>query len=333
MLSIALLLAASAASCERLANLSLAGTTITSARLVSPGAFRPPPGGPPAPAELFTAYHRLPSFCRVQAVVAPSPDSHIELEVWLPASHWNGKLLGAGNGGYGGSISYFRLGEALNSGYAAASTDTGHKGGPRDVEWSAGHPEKQTDFDERAIHEMTVVAKAAIRAFYGRPPDHAYFNSCSNGGRQGLIEAERHPADYDGFLAGAPAIEMGFQTFVTGALDAFRKRGGKLIIYHGGEDAPQPSIDYYKKIERAREFTQLYVVPGMAHCGSGPVPNDIGQYLRPNADSRHSLLKALERWVERGVAPKSVIATQYKVDGDRRSGVLRTRVLYPFANR
>ena len=328
-LSLALSLAVSAASCNDLAKLTVAGTTITSAQLVSRGAFRPPAAGRAPSVEMFSAFDRLAPFCRVQAVAAPSPGSHIELEVWLPASGWNGKLLGAGNGGYGGSISYFRLGEAIDSGYAGAATDTGHKAAAStDATWAAGHPDAQDDFDHRAVHAMTVLAKAAIRELYGKPPDHSYFNACSNGGRQGLMEAERYPNDYDGILAGAPAIRFGFRTFLTGDLDAFRKRGGKLILYHGGNDRPQRSIDYSKKLQR--DFAQLYIVPGMGHCGSGPVPNDVGQWLRPGADPKHSLLKALERWVERGVAPDRVVATQYKTDGDAASGVLRRKTLLPY---
>src|SRR5205085_11602537 len=115
--------------------------------------------------------------------------------------------IGVGNGGFGGSFDYTRLGEALNAGYATASTDTGHKGSSTDSQWSVGHAQRQIDFDYRSIHRMTVVAKAVIRSFYGRATEHSYFNSCSNGGRQGLMEAERYPADYEGIMAGAPAID------------------------------------------------------------------------------------------------------------------------------
>src|SRR5436190_18209314 len=148
---------ANAAPCDSLMKLQLANTTITNARIVSPGAFHMRPRQRRS-VEVFTAFNRLPAFCRVQATISPSPDSHIEVEVWLPATGWNGKFLGVGNGGFGGSLSYFRLGEAINSGYAGGSTDTGHKGSSRDSEWSVGHPEKQIDFDYRAVHEMTVVA-------------------------------------------------------------------------------------------------------------------------------------------------------------------------------
>ncbi|HKS21783.1 MAG TPA: tannase/feruloyl esterase family alpha/beta hydrolase [Thermoanaerobaculia bacterium] len=323
------------ASCDDLRRLHLANTTLD-ARIVEAGQFRLPPGGRRPSIEFFTAFDRLPPFCRVQAVLTPSPDSHIEVEVWLPASGWNGKYLGVGNGGFGGSFNYFRLGDAINNGYAVASTDTGHKGSDRDSQWAAGHPEKQTDFDYRSIHEMTVMAKSLIRAFYGKPPEHSYFHSCSNGGRQALMEAQRYPADYDGVMAGAPALHWGFKTFVSDRLEAFRNRGGKLVIYQGGADNPKPIIAYYKRVvarmgeKRVERFMQLYVIDGMGHCGSGPVPNDFGEWLTPVTDVHHSLFKALERWVENGIPPHNVIATQYKTDGDRASGVLRTRPLCRF---
>ena len=324
--------------CRDLARLPVQNTTIDSAEVVAPGGFRLPPGRRP-PAEFFTGFSALPSFCRVQATITPSRDSRIRVEVWLPVSGWNGKLLGAGNGGFGGTIAYYRLGEAINSGYVGVSTDTGHEGGARDSRWSIGHPEKQTDFDYRAIHEMTTLAKAMISAFYTKPLAHSYFASCSNGGRQGLMEAERYPMDYDGIMAGAPAYHFGFQTFVSGNLDAFRDRGGKLIIYHGGADNPEGSIMYYRTLlarmgrDTAEDLAQLYLVPGMGHCGGGDVPNDFGQWVRPNADAQHSMLTSLEAWVENGVLPKGVVATQFRTDGDPASGTVRTRVLCPYPAR
>lgn len=322
--------------CEDIAKLPRANTAITNARIIAPGTFRLPPGGPRSSVEFFTGFDRLPAFCRVQATLTPSRDSHIDVEVWLPVSGWNGRYLGVGNGGFAGSISYFRLGEAVNSGYAAASTDAGHKGSSRDSRWANGHPEKQTDFDYRAVHEMTLLAKAAIEAFYGKAPAHSYFSSCSNGGRQGLMEAERYPADYDGVMSGAPALHFGFRTFPSDKIDAFRDRGGKLIIYHGSADSPQNTIQYFRQLQTrmgrdtVNDFMQLYIVPGMGHCGSGDVPNDFGQWVRPNADPDRSMLKALERWVENDVRPRSIIATQWVKDGDTASGVRRTRPLCPY---
>src|SRR5262249_5840101 len=152
-------------------------------------------------------------FCRVQGVMQPSRDSHIEFEVWLPASGWNGKYLGAGNGGFAGSISYATapgsnvpgMANAVLAGYATSSTDTGHRAGGVDAQWALGHPEKIVDYGYRAIHETAETSKAIIQAFYGGAAKHSYFSSCSNGGRQALMEAQRYPADYDGIIAGAPA--------------------------------------------------------------------------------------------------------------------------------
>jgi feruloyl esterase len=100
-------------------------------------------------------------------------------------------------------IGYPALGAAIKRGYATAGTDTGHSGG--DAVWALGHPEKVVDFGYRAVHEMTLKAKAMIEAFYGDHPQHSYFASCSDGGREALMEAQRFPQDYDGILAGAPA--------------------------------------------------------------------------------------------------------------------------------
>jgi hypothetical protein len=97
------------------------------------------------------------------------------------------------------------LGLAVLQGYASAATDTGHAAAGGDAAWALGHPEKIVDFAYRAIHEMTVVGKATVKAFYGDGAQHSYFANCSNGGRQALMEAQRYPEDYDGILAGAPA--------------------------------------------------------------------------------------------------------------------------------
>jgi len=195
----------SAATCEGLAELNLPNTTITAAQSVAPGAFAPPAGAP-AP------YKELPAFCRVAGVIKPTNDSEIKFEVWMPGANWNGKFQGVGNGGFAGSISYTDMAGALARGYATASTDTGHSGG--DASWALGHPEKIVDYGHRAIHEMTEKAKLVIKAFYGDGPKRSYFASCSNGGRQALMEAQRYPNDYDGVIAGAPA--NAFSQILTG---------------------------------------------------------------------------------------------------------------------
>src|SRR5439155_4168181 len=89
------------------------------------------------------AFRSLPAYCLVTAALKPSNDSDIRIEVWMPASGWNGKFQGDGNGGWAGSISYPALATALAAGYATASTDTGHVGNT--AAFAVGHPEKLVD--------------------------------------------------------------------------------------------------------------------------------------------------------------------------------------------
>ena len=187
-------------SCGGLTKVALSQAGIDSAEEIGPGSFTPPPdpeSKQPGPKAV------VPRFCRVQAVAHPSPDSEIHFEVWLPpVETWNGKLLGVGNGGYNGRVSYGALENGIALGYATASSDTGHTGS--DLRFGAGHPEKVIDWGYRATHVTAEDAKRILRAYYGRPELHAYFNGCSTGGEQALQEAQRFPQDYDGILAGDP---------------------------------------------------------------------------------------------------------------------------------
>jgi hypothetical protein len=461
--------------------------------VVAAGAFAPP-SGPKAP-----IYKVTPDFCRVSGVLTPAADSHIEFEVWLPVKGWNGKYLGVGNGGFAGSIGYPALAEAVANGYAVSSTDTGHQGNGIDGTWALGHHEKMVDYGHRAIHDTAEKAKALVAAYYGDAPKWNYFSSCSNGGRQALMEAQRYPADYDGIIAGAPAndfthvafgfvwnqqaldgegnipwaklkaienaalascdaedgvkdgviddptkchfdpavltckgeasdsclteaqvaalkkiysgpknskgaalfpgFELGGETgmggwgaWITGFsvgksaemgfangffadmtfqdrnwdfrkmnfdgdakitddkmaqlynatnpdMKAFKDRGGKLMLYHGWSDAALPptnTIHYYESVvakmgrRQAGEFVELFMVPGMQHCGGGPGPNEFGAMSPAPASADHSMMKSIEQWVEKGTAPEKIIATKYKADGNPGSGIERTRPLCPY---
>src|SRR5215471_12854187 len=230
-----------APSCASLASFTSEGnTTVTSATLVTSGTLVTPAG------QTLT---NLPPFCRVQTSSRPTTDSNIFAEIWLPQTTWNGKFLSSGEGGFAGVPNYTRNGldggldELLRRGYATASTDTGHSSS--DMWWAIGHPQKAIDYLYRAKHLVTVAAKGLIASYYGQAPNRSYFNSCSNGGRQGLMEAQRYPEDYDGVLSGAPAIAWGFDSFIRGDLRAFEQRGGKVVIYHGGSDKPETSTRFY----------------------------------------------------------------------------------------
>ena len=184
--------------CEKLKNLQLADASILSAENVAAGPFTLPPGMP-APAV------DVPAFCRVRGEIKPVSDSHILFEVWIPAEQWNGKFEQLGNGGLGGSINLFLVAAEMKKGYATAGTDDGHQATPVDASWAVGHPEKVKDFGYRAVHETSVKSKKIIEAFYQKPLRYSYFNGCSEGGREALMEAQRYPDDFNGILAGAPA--------------------------------------------------------------------------------------------------------------------------------
>jgi feruloyl esterase len=217
---------ASAATCDSLASLPLQNAHVMSAQMVAAGAFTPPAaparGGAArgaAPAEGAAAagrgagrgrgnapspYAMLPAFCRVAAMLMPSSDSDIRIEVWLPdTGNWNGKFQAVGNGGWAGTIAYPAMAAALAAGYATTSTDTGHVGNT--ASFALGHPEKVIDIGYRAVHEMAVAGKVIVNGYYSSPAKFAYFNGCSLGGRQGITEAQRYPADFDGIVAGAVA--------------------------------------------------------------------------------------------------------------------------------
>ena len=196
------LTARAGARCEDIQSLKRDATTITLAETVAAGAFVPPERSPWSTGQ---EYAQLPAFCRVAGSLHPTPDSQIGFELWMPVTGWNGKFLQAGNGGAAGSIVYPALVVPLSRGYAVVHTDTGHSGGGGDFSWAVGHPEKVTDFAYRAVHEVTLAGKAMTREYYGERPRLSYWLGCSTGGRQGYVEAQRYPDDYDGVAAGAPA--------------------------------------------------------------------------------------------------------------------------------
>jgi feruloyl esterase len=188
-------------SCASLASIALADTRIKSVEEVDGPSFAPPGAA---------AINGLPRFCRVAAMTSPA----VNFEVWLPLEDWNGKFQGVGNGANAGSIGYPAMATALRRGYATAGTDTGHAtSNARDGSWAVGHPELVIDFGYRAVHVTAENAKRIVQAFYRRTPIHSYFMSCSTGGRQALMEAQRFPEDYDGIVAGDPAANWTrFQT-------------------------------------------------------------------------------------------------------------------------
>jgi feruloyl esterase len=172
------------------------------AQQVARGSFAAP-GGSGQPLN----FQDLPAFCRIVSTAAPSPASNIVIEVWLPeGAAWNGKALGTGNGGFGGTIRYASLAGGLRRGYAVANTDMGtYPASLPGLGYAAGNgrPEAVRDWGFRATHEMALLTRAVAARHYGKAPARHYYAGCSTGGHQGLTEAQRYPDDYDGIIAGA----------------------------------------------------------------------------------------------------------------------------------
>ena len=174
-------------SCESLAMVALPNTTIESA----------------------AADPANPGICRVTAI-ATHPPMGDKVRIWIgiPTSNWNGRFLGTGGGGFvGGNPA--GVNEPVSLGYASGATDTGHEGGSGSFALDANGKLNWQAIRDNAhvgIHEMTVTGKALTEAMYGAAPKYSYFNGCSTGGRQGLMEAQRYPQDYNGIVSAAPAI-------------------------------------------------------------------------------------------------------------------------------
>jgi feruloyl esterase len=189
---------ASAASCEKLATLSFPDTTVTSARVVGPGAFVPPNsrGGDSTPGP-FTG---LSAFCRVTATINVV-DSNVRTEVWLPERNWSGDFQPAGSAFWGGSIPYVRMAALLGTDVATAATDLGIEGstGPSFV---LNSPEKLANLGNRPYHALVEYAKAVIAARYGRPARLSLIDECGGGGsRDALAAVQRWPGDFDAVAA------------------------------------------------------------------------------------------------------------------------------------
>ena len=193
-----------AASCESLSSLRLPNATVTSATGSPPARsrLRLRPGRGVAPA-LARAMAALPAFCRVALTSKPTADSDIKIEVWLPASGWNGKLQAVGNGGWAGTISYRRWPLRVAHGYATASTDSGHT--TPGASFAVGHPEKARRLRAPIAARDGGACESGRRARITATRSAAsIWNGCSTGGNQGLTLASMYPEDFDAIVAGAP---------------------------------------------------------------------------------------------------------------------------------
>ena len=141
------------------------------------------------------------TYCYVKGILPPAIQFHVQLP--LP-SEWNGRFLKWGDGGKDGDLDF--ADHRVAEGYAVANSNTGHDNGAEPgSSFAYNNRQAEIDFGYRAVHLTVVAAKTLVGRYYGRPPEYSYFEGCSTGGRQGLMEAQRYPDDFDGIVAGAPA--------------------------------------------------------------------------------------------------------------------------------
>lgn len=199
---------ATGTTCESIGAPEVPGASVLSVTSIERHDFTVPPG--PFNPEPITD---IPAFCEVVVTLThPGVDDQVFVETWLPLDTWSGRFQGTGGGGYAAGVFDTALAFAVKAGYAAVSTDAGVDEDPLNPsKWALTddgrvNRELLTNFSSRSLHDMTVAGKALTAQFYGRPADHSYWNGCSTGGRQGHMEAQRYPNDYDGIVATAPAI-------------------------------------------------------------------------------------------------------------------------------
>jgi feruloyl esterase len=224
----------------------------------------------------YAASEQLPAYCDVKALIRPEPGSGIGVVYRLPAD-WNGKLLALGGGGWLGNVKLETATEGLKKGYATLQTDAGHTRGTTfdpspwvvNPDGSANRP-ALIDFSYRAIHLMTERGRQLIAAYYGKGANRAYYQGCSTGGRMGLMEVQRYPADFDGVIAGAPVYTLQTQTSQQLRSEAFDAPGARLTpaqltLLHAGVlaacDASDGAADGVLRDPRACKFD-----PGVLQC-------------------------------------------------------------------
>nr|WP_253201306.1 tannase/feruloyl esterase family alpha/beta hydrolase [Sphingomonas quercus] len=173
-------------------------------------------------------------YCEVKGYVAPQ----VRFELHLPMRSWTQRLMFLGCGGFCGVV---RLGppraaegcRPLDAGeFALVTSDLGHvAGGIMDAVWAADRQARE-DFGHRGVHVVTLAAKEIVRRFYGEPPAYAYFNGCSDGGREGVMAAARYPADFDAVIAGAPVVNLiaNHTLFHAWALQHLRRPDGSFVF-------------------------------------------------------------------------------------------------------
>ncbi len=154
-------------------------------------------------AQLVRATAETPPYCRIEGYVQPQ----IGFELRLPQDNWNGKFAEIGCGGFCGFLSTQLCDNVIRQGYSCIVSDMGHKSTGLDAKWAFNNLQGEVDFAFRSTHVVALAGKALTERYYGKAPRRSYYMGCSTGGRQGMVEAQRFPHDFDGIIAGAPVID------------------------------------------------------------------------------------------------------------------------------
>jgi hypothetical protein len=212
--------------CADLLKFAIPGGTIEKAQEVPAGPMAAPPGAPPMAGT-------LPAHCRIDGVIGAHTGRDgkaygIRFAVAMP-TQWNGRLVYQGGGGLNGSvqspIGAVAAGDtpALARGFAVVTSDSGHEGAVFDGSFMADQ-QAALDFLYQSIGKVMAAARPLIAAHYGNAAAHSYFVGCSTGGREAMISAQRYPLEFDGIVAGAPAMRTGYSNlalrWITASLNA-----------------------------------------------------------------------------------------------------------------
>ncbi len=181
----------------------------------------------------------VPAHCLVEGFVETGNPAvglnHVNFRAWLPLP-WNGKFHMQGGGGYAGVLP--DTSDALLRNYADIGTDTGHQAGVIDASWAQDNPTAVIDFGYRSVHVTAVAGKRLVKDFYGTKPKYSYFEGCSRGGGQAMMESQRYPHDFDGIVAGAPAFD--WSAFMTGFAES------QQLMYPDPNDLSTPTLPLAK---------------------------------------------------------------------------------------